>query len=248
MRNLRRLILLLVGSLTVTACGGGSTSSSTSTTRTAAANPEQARLLTQLRSGLEEPTSPIAKVRDLDECIVQQAKRLPLASLRKLAAGDVGIADTNPLVARCVAQGKGLSWVRGVIANVVSGKLPPPVPAAFSQCLLAGVNKLTPDQLATALNKGANGNQAYSRRLGRQIALACVKKPAVFGPWRKLWLTEIRRSLSGRHLPAAFVHCVLDKAGKIGPTELVKLVQAGSAAETAYGEKLGRACRPSLSG
>lgn len=248
MRNMRRLILLLVGSLSMTACGGGSTDSSTSTTRTAAANSEQTRLESELRSGLEAPTSPVANVRDLDECIIQQAKDLPLARLRKLAAGDVGTADTNPLVARCVAQGKGLSWVRGVIANVVSGKLPPPIPAAFSKCLIAGVNKLTPDQLATALNRGANGNQAYSRRLGRQVAFDCVKKPAVFGPWRKLWLAEIRRSLNGRHLPAAFVQCVLDKAGKIGATELIKLVQAGSAAETAYGEKLGRACRPSLSG
>jgi hypothetical protein len=242
------LILAGLLSVVVSACGGDSPSSSSSTTRTAAATPEQARLLSELRSGLENPTSPVAHVHDLDDCIVQQAKGLPLATLRKLGAGDVGIADTNPLVARCVAQGKGLSWVRGVIASVVSGKLPPPVPAAFSKCLLAGVNKLTPDQLATALNRGANGNQAYSRRLGRQIALACVKKPAVFGPWRKLWLAEIRRSLNGRHLPAAFVQCVLDKAAKIGATQLIELVQAGSAAETAYGEKLGRACRPSLSG
>lgn len=243
---MRRGVLILVGLLSLSGCGGASHTSS-STRTTAAANPERTRLESELRSGLEDPSSPVAGVHDLDECIVQQAKDLPLASLRKLATGDVGTADTNPLVARCVAQGKGLSWVRGVIANVVSGKLPPPVPAAFSKCLLAGVNQLTPNQLATALNRGANGNQAYSRRLGRQIAFACVKKPAVFGPWRKLWLSEIRRSLTGRHLPATFVQCVLDKAGKIGPTDLVKLVQAGSAAETAYGEKLGRACRPSLS-
>jgi len=69
----------------------------------------------------------------------------------------------------------------------------------------------------------------------------------VFGPFRKLWVANIGRSLTGRHLPPAFVRCVLDKAGQIGATELVELVQAGPAAETAYGEKLGRACRPSLS-
>jgi hypothetical protein len=232
--------------LGVGACGGASHSSST--TRTAAANPEQTRLLSQLRSGLEDPTSPVANVRDLDECIVQQAKHLPLASVRKLAAGSVGTADTNPLVARCIAQGKGLSWVRGTIADVVAGKLPPPIPAAFHKCVVAGVGKLTPAQLAASLNKSAAGDQSYSRRLGQRIALDCVQKPPVFKVWRKLWVADIRRSLNGRHLPAAFVQCVLDKAGKIGATELVKLVQAGSAAETAYGEKLGRACRASLSG
>ena len=41
---------------------------------------------------------------------------------------------------------------------------------------------------------------------------------------------------------------MLDKAGQIGGTELVTLVQSGSAAETAYGEKLGRECRSTLSG
>jgi hypothetical protein len=41
---------------------------------------------------------------------------------------------------------------------------------------------------------------------------------------------------------------VLGKAGQISPTELVNLVGAGTAAETAYGEKLGRECRSSLSG
>jgi hypothetical protein len=243
--SLRRVIPICACLLGLSACGSDSHSSST--TRTSAANPEQTRLLAQLRSSLEDPSSPVANVRDLDDCIVQQAKRLPLARLRKLAAGDVGIADTNPLVAQCVAQGKGLSWVRGVIGGVVAGKLAAPVPVAFRKCLLAGVGELTPAQLAAALNKGANGNQSYSRHLGQQIALACVKKPAVFGPFRKLWVANIRRSLNGRHLPAAFVQCVLDKAGQIKASQLIKLVQSGATAETAYGEKLGRACRPALS-
>lgn len=242
---MRRLTLILVALLGVSACGGSSPSSST--THTAAANPERTRLLTALRSGLEDPSSPVANVRDLDECIVQEAKALPLATLRKLASGTVDIADTNPLVARCVAQGKGLSWVRGVIANVVAGKLTAPVPDAFKKCLLTGVGALAPGQLAAALTKGAHGNQAYARQLGQRIALDCVKQPAVFGPWRKLWVADIRGSLNGRHLPPAFVQCVLDKAGKIPPAQLVSLLQAGTAAETAYGEKLGRACRPSLS-
>jgi hypothetical protein len=242
------MIVILVVLFGVSACGGASPSSSTTrTTRTAAASPERTRLESELRSGLEDPSSPVANVHDLDECIVQQAKRLPLATLRKLAGGNVGISDTNPLVARCVAQGKGLSWVRGVVADVVAGKLAAPVPNAFSNCVVAGVDKLPPAQLAAALNKGANGDQSYSRRLGRQIALACVKKPVVFGPFRKLWVANVGRSLNGRHLPPAFVRCVLDKAGQIGATELIKLVQAGPAAETAYGERLGRACRPSLS-
>ena len=245
---MRRVIVILVGLLSVSACGGGSHSSSSPTTHTAAANPEQARLLSQLRSGLEDPASPVANVHDLDECIVQQAKRLPLASLRKLGSGDVGTSDTDPLVARCVAQGKGLNWVRGVVANAVAGKLNPPIPASFRTCVVAGVEALTPSQLAAALNQEGAGRQAYSQQLGRRLALTCVKKPAIFGQWRKLWVSEIRGSLNGRHLPAAFVQCVLNKARQIGATELLGLVQAGSAAETAYGEKLGRACRPSLSG
>jgi hypothetical protein len=109
------------------------------------------------------------------------------------------------------------------------------------------VGKLTPAQLAAALNKGATGDQTYSRQLGRRIALACLKKPTVFAQWREPWLKGIRRSLNGRHLPAAFVHCVVGKAAQIGASELIKLVQSGAAAETAYGEKLGRECRSSLS-
>lgn len=246
------MIVILVGLLSLSACGGSSHSSTSSTgsstTHTAAANPEQTRLLSALRSGLEDPASPVANVRDLDECIVQQAKRLPLATLRKLASGNVDTSDTDPLVARCVAQGKGLSYVRGVVANAVAGKLNPPIPAFFRKCVVAGVGTLSPAELATALNTEGAGRQDYSRRLGRRLALACVKKPAVYREWRKVWVGQIRSSLNGRHLPAAFVQCVLDKAGQIGATELLNLVQAGPAAETAYGEKLGRACRPSLSG
>ncbi len=243
---MRRAIVILVGLLSVSACGGASHSSST--TRTSAASAERTRLVSELQAGLEAPESPVANVRDLDACIVGEARALPLATLRKLAtSANVSTSDTNPLVARCVAQGKGLTWVRGVIAGVVSGKLPAPIPTEFRRCVVAGVGKLTPAQLAAALNKGANGNQDYSRRLGRRIALDCLGKPHVFAQWRKLWLDGIRRSLAGRHLPAAFTQCVLDKAGQIGAAELVKLVQSGSAAETAYGEKLGRECRSTLS-
>jgi hypothetical protein len=255
------LIAIVVGVLALSACGSSSHSSTqgsktgttgtttgSPTTGTSAASPEQTRLLSQLRSGLEDPSSPVANVRDLDECIVQQAQALPIATLRKLAAAQVGNSVTDPLLAKCVAQGKGLNWVRGVIANVVAGKLPAPIPAAFSKCVVAGVDTLTPAQLAAALNQGATGDQSYSRRLGQRLALACIHKPDVFAQWRNLWVSSIRRSLQGRNLPPAFVKCVLGKAGQIGATDLIKLVQAGSTAETAYGEKLGRACRSSLSG
>jgi hypothetical protein len=243
------VIAIVVGLFALSACGSSShsTSSSTSTTRTSATSAERTRLISQLRSGLEGPSSPVANVRDLDECIVQQAQGLQLAKLRQLAAANVDTADTDPLLAKCVAQGKGLSWVRGVIANVVAGKLPAPIPASFRKCVVAGVGTLTPAQLAAALNQGATGNQALSRQIGRRLALGCIKKPAVFAQWRNLWLVGIRRSLNGRQLPAAFVQCVLGKAAQIAPNELVKLVQSGTAAETAYGEKLGRECRSSLS-
>ncbi len=246
--SMRLVIAILVGLLAVTACGGGASHTS-STTRTSAASAERTRLVSELRASLEAPESPVANVRDLDECIVGEARALPLATLRKLAtATNVSTSDTNPLVARCVVQGKGLTWVRGVIAGVVAGKLPALVPTEFRKCVVAGVDKLTPAQLAAALNKGANGNQDYSRRLGQRIALDCIKQPHVYAQWRKLWVDGIRRSLAGRNLPTAFTQCVLDKAGQIGATELVKLVQSGSAAETAYGEKLGRECRSTLSG
>jgi len=245
---MRRVILVLLGLLSLSACGGASHSSGTSTTHTTAANPEQTRLLSELRSALEDPASPLANVRDLDECIVQQAKRLPMAALRKLASGDASTSDTDPLTARCVAQGKGLNYVRGVVANVVAGKLKPPIPASFRNCVVAGVGALPPAQLAAALNQEGVGRHDYSQRLGRRLALACVKKPAIFRQWQKVWVAQIRSSLNGRHLPAAFVQCVLGKAGQVGATQLINLVQAGAAAETAYGEKLGRACRSSLSG
>ncbi len=244
---MRRLAIMLVAVAGLTAACGGASHSST-TTHTSAASAEQTRLLSQLRSSLEDPSSPVANVRDLDECIVEQARGLPLASLRKLAGVNATTSVTDPLVARCVAQGKGLAWVRGVIADVVAGKLPPPIPAAFSRCVVAGVGTLTPAQLAEALNQGATGNEAYSQRLGQRLALDCVKQPAIFEQWRKLWVAAINRSLNGRHLPTAFVQCVLGKAGQISPTALVKLVQSGTAAETTYGEKLGRECRSSLSG
>jgi len=41
--------------------------------------------------------------------------------------------------------------------------------------------------------------------------------------------------------------CVLGKAAQIKPDELVKLIQSGSAAQNAYGQKLGRQCRSALS-
>jgi hypothetical protein len=178
------VVVIVVGLLGVSACGGASPGSST--THTAAANPEQARLLSELRSGLEDPGSPVATVRDLDECIVQEAKNLPLATVRRLVGANPGAAVADPLVARCVAQGKGLSWVRGTIADVVAGKLPPPIPAAFSKCVVAGVGRLTPAQLAASLN-GSAGGQSDSRRLGQRIALdasrsrRCSRSGASFG-------------------------------------------------------------------
>jgi hypothetical protein len=240
----RRAALLLIAVIGLGACGGASSSSTTA--RTSAPSPERTRLLSQVRAGLEAPTSPVANVHDLNDCIVRQARGLPLSRLRKLAAANVSTSVTDPRLARCVAQGKGLSFMRGVIADIVVGKLPPPVPAAFDRCVVAGVDTLTPTQLATALNQGSTGDQSYSRALGKRLALACVQKPAVFAQWRSLWVAGIRRALAGHHLPAGYVKCVLGKAGRIGSAELVKLVQSGTAAETAYGRELGRECRAKL--
>jgi hypothetical protein len=222
------------------ACGGSSGSSSTST-HPSAASAERARLESRLRSSLEAPTSELASARDLDSCVLEQAHGLPLPTLRLLATSDqVSVAD--PLLARCVAQGKGLSWIRGAIAASVAGNLPSSTPPKFTHCMIAGVDGLTPADLAAALRKGATGDRSYSVRLGRRIALECVQKPDVFAAYLPLFLTGIRASLERRHLPRAFVQCVVDKAGKMSPQTLTTLIQGGSAVENAYGQKLGREC------
>jgi hypothetical protein len=237
-----------IGLLGLGGCGGGGSKSST-TTHTSAASAERTRLESHLRSTLESPTSPVAAAPDLDACLVQQAGALPLATLRELATSN---ADLDPqaqtLLARCMSQGKGVAWFRGVIASSVSGRLAPPIPAAFGKCVLAAVNQLSPRQLATALSRDTAGDNSYARGLGRNLGFGCLQKHSVFVQLRKLWLDGIRKSLQGHNLPAAFTRCALTKAAQIGPNELIKLVQAGSAAETAYGEKLGRACRSAITG
>jgi hypothetical protein len=242
-------VVCLLGLLGVTACGGGASKTSTTSTsaRTSAASAERTRLQSELRSTLESPTSPLAGARDLDECLVQQAGRLPLSTLREVASSDANVGrQAAPLVARCMTQGKGVAWFRRELASQVTGKLPPPIPAVYSTCVVAGVNQLSPRQLAAAVSRATTGSDAYAQQLGRKIGFACVQKPAVFAQFRTLWLNGIRKSLQGHHLPAAFVQCVLGKAAQIRPSQLVALVQAGTGAETTYGEKLGRECRSSL--
>jgi hypothetical protein len=244
-------VLIVLGLLGLGACGGGGGSttgsnaagSKTSPTRTTAASPERTRLESALRASLEAPGSQLAGARDLDECVVQQSSALPLTSLRKLVTAQSDRPVADPLLARCVAQGKGVSWIRGAIAASVAGNLPPSTPPRFSHCMIAGVDRLTPAQLAAALQKGANGDESYSVRLGRRIALGCVQAPGVFDEYRKLFLSGIRATLERRHLPPAFVQCVLNKAGAMSPKTLATLIQGGSAVENAYGQKLGRECR-----
>jgi hypothetical protein len=233
-------IVFVVGLLGLGACGGGGKSSTQTTT--SAASAERTRLESQLRSSLEAPTSELASARDLDSCVLDEAREMPLPTLRRLAASDqVAVAD--PLLARCVAQGKGLSWIRGAVATTVTGQLPASTPPAFIHCALAGVDRLTSAQLATALQRGASGNQAYSVRLGQRIALLCIQKPGIFEQYRRQLVIGIRESLAGRHLPAPFVQCVLNRANHISPVQLATLVQGGPGVENAFGQKLGRECR-----
>ncbi len=147
-----------------------------------------------------------------------------------------------------MAQGKGVSWFRGVLAGEVAGRLASPIPAAYDKCIAAGVKQLSAQQLATAVSRSTTGDASYARQLGRSIGFGCLQKPAVFAQFHKLWLSGIRKSLQGHHLPAAFVQCVVAKAAQIGPSQLSKLVQAGSASESKYGEKLGRECRSTVTG
>jgi hypothetical protein len=233
-------IVIVLGLLGLGSCGGSTSSTTTSTSPSSA---ERTRLESELRSSLEAPTSELASARDLDDCVVQQASRLPLASLRKLVTAETDRPVADPLLARCVAQGKGLTWIRGTIATEAAGKLPPSTPPAFTRCMIAGVDALTPAKLAAALQNGASGDQTYSVRLGQRIALQCIQQPGLFEQYRKVLVSGIRQTLQGRHLPTAFVQCVLNKANRISPAQLTTLVQGGPGVQNAYGEKLGRACR-----
>jgi hypothetical protein len=235
-------VVIVLGLLGLGACGGGA-GSTTTTTRTSAASPERTHLESELRSSLEAPSSPLAGARDLDECVVQQASTLPLTSLRRLVTAQTDRPVADPLLARCVEQGKGVSWMRGAIAASVAGNLPSSTPPKFTHCMIAGVDGLTPAQLAAALRKGATGDESYAVRLGRGIALGCVQQPGVFEEYRKMFLSGIRATLQRRHVPPAFVQCVLDKAGRMSPQTLAMLIQGGSTVENAFGQKLGRECR-----
>ncbi len=258
--DVHRLIVVLVTvlALGLSACGGGggtttgtgttsgagaSTGTGTTTRAASASGSERSKLLAQLRANVESPGSTVSGETDLDSCIVEQAGKLPLAQLRAVASSQAGGSVTNPLVARCVALGRGLAFVRAAIADVVAGKLPAPVPANFTRCVVNGVHALSAQQLARAVNGASATDQAYARHLGEELAIDCIGQPAIFVQWRQLWLGNVRRSLQGHNLSAAFKRCALAKAARISPAELKKLVTAGSAAETAYGRRLGRECR-----
>jgi hypothetical protein len=233
-------IVLVVGLLGLGACGGRSSSTSTGTSPASA---ERTHLESRLRASLEAPTSELASARGLDDCVVQQTRGLPLASLRKLVTAQSDRPVTNPLLARCVEQGKGLSWIRGAIADSVAGNLSPSTPPKLSHCVIVGVDQLTPEELAAALRKGANGDRSYSIQLGRRIALECIQKPGLFDAYRQLLVSGIRGSLQRRHLPPAFTQCVANKASHMSPAQLATLIQGGPAVENAYGRRLGRECR-----
>ncbi len=193
---------------------------------------------------MESTQSTVAGIGDLEDCIVQNAGELPLAQLRAVALPQVASSVTDPLVAHCVASGKGVSVVRQAIANVVAGKLPAPIPASFARCVVSGVHTLTAVQLARAINSSSTTDQAYARQLGQRLALACIRRPAVFAAWRRLWLVSVRNSLrQGRQLTPAFRQCVYQKASHVKPNQLIKLMQGGLTAQTGYGRHLGELCR-----
>ena len=229
--------------LGLTACGGSGSSSST---RTSAASAERTRLETQLRSSLEAPGSELAGARDLDECVVQQANGLPLASLRTLVTAPTDRPVADPLLARCVAQGKGLSWIRGAIAGAAAGALSPSTPPSFTHCMVAGVDQLTAAQLSAALQSAATGDQSASLRLGQGVALACVQKPGIFEIYRGFVVSGIRNSLQRRHLPPAYERCLLKKAGETSPRQLATIIEGSPGVSKAFGEKLAQGCRAAL--
>jgi hypothetical protein len=187
----RLLVLASVAVLGLSACGGSS--SHTASTRTASgstsapgSSPGRTKLLAELRANMESTQSTVAGVSGLEDCIVQQAGKLPLSQLRAVASPQVASSVTDPLVAHCVAAGKGVSVVRHAIAEVVAGRLPAPVPANFTKCILSGVSTLSAAQLARAINSSAGADQAYARDIGERLALACIQRPAVFASWRRV--------------------------------------------------------------
>lgn len=243
--NRQRLpVLALVAVLGLSACGGSSShTASTRSTSAPTSSPERTNLLAQLRANMESTQSTVAGVSDLEDCIVQQAGELPLPQLRAVASPQVASSVTDPLVAHCVASGKGASVVRHAIAEVVAGRLPAPVPANFTNCILSGVHTLSATQVARAINSSASADQAYARDVGERLALACIRRPAVFASWRRVWIGGVRHSLQqGRQLTPAFRRCVLQKAAHITPDELIKLVRGGPPAQTGYGRHLGELC------
>ena len=244
--NSRRLLLLaVVGALGVSACGGGSShTASTGSTSATTTSGERTKLLAQLRANMNASETTVTGVSDLEDCIVEEANKMSLSQLRVVASPNVASSVTDPLVAHCVALGKGLSFVRQEIANVVAGKLPAPIPKSFATCVASGVHTLTAAQLARAINGSSSADQVYARALGRRLALACIRHRAVFASWRRVWLLSVRHSLAqGRQLTPAFRQCVYAKASHITPDQLIKLVQGGLTAQTGYGRHLGELCR-----
>jgi len=241
----RLLVLGLAAVIPLSACGGGgSHATSSPSTSSPAPPPERTRLLTQVRSNLQASLSMMPEVTDLEDCVVGEAGKLPLSQLRVVASPRAGSSVTDPLLAHCVALGKGLEFVRGAIADVVAGKLPAPVPASFTRCVVAGVHALSAAALARAIDSSSSTGQAYARGVGERLALGCIRRPAVFAAWRRLWIGRVRRSLqAGRRLTPAFRTCALHKASNITAAQLIKIVQGGPAAETGYGRHLGELCR-----
>jgi hypothetical protein len=236
-------VLGVLGLLGVSGCGSSGKHSTTS-----AASAERTRLIAQLRTMLEGPSSPLAGAPDLDACVLHQANGLPLRTVRILASSQPDRAVADPVLARCVAQGKGLSFFRRQISTSATGQLQASASPRFLRCMAGGVDRLSPAQLAAALNKQATGDQTYALRLGQGIALGCIQQPGIFEQYRKQWLIGLRGGLERRHAPPAFVRCVVNKASHIGPAELTKLLQASPADENAFGQKLGRECHAGPSG
>jgi hypothetical protein len=230
------LLLVPVLALGLTACGGQS---------------ERTRLLSQLRTDMHQ-SAPMGVYSDgaltlrvtpgLVNCLVAQAKPLPVSELRQLASANPSRALVLPLLAHCVARGYGAAGVQAAVVQAVSAQLPPELPAVFRTCVEAKVASLSHAQLAQIF-MAASRSQTAAQNYGAGLGMSCLRDhPAVV---RQLVIVGMRRAMAGSTLPPAFGQCMIGQVEKVPVSELLALLAGGSAAtDQAAGNALGRRLAP----
>lgn len=233
------MVLALVVAALLAACGGSGASSA-----------ERTRLANEVAGQLGTARVP----RDLASCITQQSRRLPLASLRKLArAGSNPSPSTKQLgehlFVACIEQGKGVAAIHEQIVQSMLQSLPSTTPRAFTSCLADKANAIKPGELASLVFAASRGQssavQAQGRRLGFAFAEQCFETPAMRPVLLGLVLAPLQRELDNGHYSAAFKTCLVGKVRMIPSADLVHLAldpAGANASGVAFGRKAAEAC------